>query len=121
MIIQNISSGNPGVLPTRSVSNDTPVVAVSEAPTPAVSPPPSVEQLNNAVSKINSAMQRFNQSLEFTVDPNTKTPVVRMTDTATGKVVSQYPSEAVLGIAESIDQYLSEHQLQQGILLKQKA
>lgn len=120
MIIQNISSSQ-GALPARPVSNDGPAVV---APQPAVTPavqPPSAEQLNNAVNKINSAMQQSNQSLEFTVDPGTKTPVVKMMDTTTGKVVSQFPSEAVLGIAESIDQYLSAHKLQQGILLKQQA
>lgn len=123
MIIQNIGS-NPGAIPTRLVSNDAPVVA-SEPPTPATSPvvpqPPSAEQLKNAVASINKAMQQSNQNIEFTVDPNTKTPVVKMTDTETGKVISQFPSEAVLGIAQSIDQYLSAHQLQQGLLLKQKA
>lgn len=120
MIIQNISSGSVA-MPARPVSIDAPAVAVSEAPAPIVSQQPSAEQLKQAVSKINDAMQRSNQSLEFTVDPNTKTPVVKMMDTSTGKVVSQFPSEAVLAIAESIDQYLNSHQLQQGILLKQQA
>jgi flagellar protein FlaG len=66
-------------------------------------------------------MQHSNQSLEFSVDPNTKTPVVKMTDTETGKVITQFPSEAVLAIAQSIDQYLSQHEAPQGLLLKQKA
>lgn len=121
MIIQNISS--QGTLPVRPVSNDGPAVAVSQpaAAVPAATQPTSAEQLNNAINKINSAMQQSNQSLEFTVDPGTKTPVVKMMDTTTGKVVSQFPSEAVIGIAESIDQYLNAHKLQQGILLKQQA
>ncbi|BCK86750.1 hypothetical protein MIZ01_0516 [Sideroxyarcus emersonii] len=120
MIIQNISS--QGTLPVRPVSNDGPAVAVPQtAAAASVTQPPSAEQLNNAINKINSAMQQSNQSLEFAVDPGTKTPVVKMMDTTTGKVVSQFPSEAVLGIAESIDQYLNTHKLQQGILLKQQA
>jgi uncharacterized FlaG/YvyC family protein len=44
-----------------------------------------------------------------------------MTDKETGKVISQYPSEQVLAIAQSIDEFVSAHQLQQGMLLQQKA
>jgi flagellar protein FlaG len=123
MIIQNIGS-SPGAIPARLVSSDAPAVASEPqalAASPAVQQAPSAQQLKSAVDSINKAMQQSNQNIEFTVDPNTKTPVVKMTDTETGKVISQFPSEAVLGIAQSIDQYLSEHQLQQGLLLKQKA
>lgn len=119
MIIQNVSASQ-GALPTRHISNDAPAVV---ADTHAVVAPqqPSPEQLKSAVASINRAMQHSNQSLEFSVDPNTKTPVVKMTDTETGKVISQFPSEAVLAIAQSIDQYLSQHEAPQGLLLKQKA
>jgi flagellar protein FlaG len=119
MIIQNVSASQ-GVLPARHVSNDAPVV-VAETTTKVAPQQPSPEQLKSAVASINKAMQQSNRSLEFSVDPYTKTPVVKMTDTETGKVISQFPSEAVLAIAQSIDQYLSQHELQHGLLLKQKA
>jgi flagellar protein FlaG len=130
MIIQSVNAGQ-GALPGRLISNDAPAVAVADHPIPAPHLPavteqpkaaaPTPDQLKSAVESINRAMQKSNQSLEFSVDPNTKTPVVKVMDTETGKVISQYPSEQVLAIAESIDQYLSQHQLQQGLLLKQKA
>ncbi|ADE10859.1 flagellar protein FlaG [Sideroxydans lithotrophicus] len=123
MIIQNIGSSS-GAIPARLVSNDAPAVT-PESPTPTTSPAvpqtPSAEQLKSAVTSINKAMQQSSQNIEFTVDSSTKTPVVKMTDTETGKVISQFPSEAVLGIAQSIDEYLSAHQLKQGLLLKQQA
>jgi len=119
MIIQSASSVQ-GASPARLVSNDAPVV-VPEAAAPATPQPPTADQLKRAVESINKAMVQSNQSLEFSVDPNTKTPVVKVTDTETGRVISQYPSEQVLAIAQSIDEYLSQHQLQQGLLLKQKA
>lgn len=128
MIIPN-TIGSQGALPARFISNDAPAVVV-DTPAPAVvantqtkSTPqlPSPEQLKNAVESLNKAMQQSNLSLEFSVDPNTKTPVVKMMDSESGKVIRQYPSEEVLAIAQSIDQYLSEHQSQQGLLLKQKA
>jgi len=126
MIIQNISTGQ-GASPARLVSNDAPAV-VSESPA-ATAPQPAApahvtatpEQLKNAVDNINKAMQQSNQSLQFSVDSATKTPIIKMMDTETGRVIRQYPSEEVLAIAQSIDQYLNEHQLQGGLLLKQKA
>lgn len=119
MNIQNISS-SPSAPPVRLVSNDAPAVA-ADIPV-AVSPQhPSAEQIKTAVDNINKAMQQSNQSLEFSVDSTTHTPVIKMMDTETGKVIRQFPSEQVLAIAQSIDQYLSEHQLQGGLFLKQKA
>lgn len=127
MIVQNISN-NSGMSPARLISNDAPIAVVTEPsmpaiaqPAAAVAQPPSAAQLQGAVNKLNRAMQQSNQSLEFSVDPNTKTPIVKLTDAETGKVIHQYPSEQVLAIAESIDQFLSEHQLKQGLLLQQKA
>lgn len=130
MIVQNI--GSQGTLPARPVSNDAPAVvadppvqatqsSAAHATAQATTTQPSSEQLKNAVDSINKALQQSNQNLVFSVDPSTKTPVVKMMDAETGKVITQYPSEAVLAIAQSIDQYLSQHQLQHGLLLKQKA
>lgn len=129
MIIQNVG-GSPGTLPTLPAVNGGPAiaapvtfppVAVANPPAPSSAQPASPAQLQSAVNKINKALQQSNQSLEFSVDATTKTPVVKMVDTQTGKVIQQYPSQQTLAIAESIDQYLSEHQLQQGTLLRQKA
>jgi flagellar protein FlaG len=124
MIIQNVSASQ-SALPARPVGNETPAVAVASPPAQATekptAQPPTSAQLKSAVDSINRALQQSNQSLEFSVDPTTKTPVVKMMDKETGKVISQYPSEQVLAIAQSIDQFLSEHQLQQGLLLQQKA
>lgn len=125
MIIQSVNASQ-SALPGRLVGNDAPAVAVSATPaqaTPAQAPvqPPTAAQLKTAVDSINRALQQSNQSLEFSIDPSTKTPVVKMLDKETGKVISQYPSEQVLAIAQSIDEFLSAHQLQQGMLLQQKA
>jgi flagellar protein FlaG len=128
MIIQNVN-GSQGALPARLVGNDASAVAVAAPPVQAPekaaaqasAQPPTAAQVKSAVESINRALQQSNQSLEFSVDPNTKTPVVKMVDKATGEVISQYPSEQVLAIAQSIDQFLNEHQIQQGLLLQQKA
>jgi flagellar protein FlaG len=120
MIIQNVNASQ-SALPARPVGNDAPAVAVAAPPAQAAAQPPTAAQLKSAVDSINRALQQSNQSLEFSVDPSTKTTVVKMMDKETGKVISQYPSEQVLAIAQSIDEFLSAHQLQQGMLLQQKA
>lgn len=120
MIIQSISS-NLGALPIRPVSNDEHVAVPDTSTQIVIHQQPSPEQIKKAVDSINKAMQESNQRVEFSVDPNTKAPIVKMIDTETGKLIRQFPSEEVLAIAQSIDQYLSLHQLQQGLLLKQTA
>lgn len=117
MLIQNASNTGQITQPATRASNDAPVVAntpVREAE--SVTPQkPSTEQLKSAVDNINHAMRQAHQSLEFSVDSTTKTPVVKMTDSSTGEVIGQFPSEAALAIARSIDQ------IQPGLLLKQQA
>lgn len=124
MIIQNT---NHGSLHAGLVSNGAPQVVVANGVVPeavaivsrqAVPQQPSPQQLNDAVSTLNQAMRQSNQSVEFSVDSNTKKPIVKMSDAATGEVLRQFPSEEMLAIARSIDQFL---QLQHGLLLKQQA
>ena len=79
----------------------------------AVAQQVSSEQLTKAVDEINRAMQQSNRSLQFSMDAGTV--VVRMTDSETGEVIRQIPSEETLAIARSIGD------IQQGLLLKQKA
>jgi len=119
-----ITSGNT---PTPSIS-DAPVVAAAptrvkvDAPAPPVAPAvkatstqqPTPEQLQAAVQTINQVMMQSHQSVEFSVDSVSKVPVMRMTDTQTGEVIRQYPTEQALAISRSIAQH------QTGALLSQK-
>ena len=85
------------------------------AATAAVDPQAASEKLKKVVEDINRAMQQSNRNLEFSVDASTKHVVVKMTDTETGEVIRQFPSEEALAISRSIGEF------QQGMLLKQKA
>jgi flagellar protein FlaG len=83
---------------------------------PAAAPPPaSAEQLKSAVSDINRALRQSNQGLEFSIDSDTDRVVIKMTDTQTGEVIRQIPSEETLAISRSIGDF------QQGMLLRQQA
>lgn len=77
----------------------------------------SSEQLKKTTDNINRAMQQTNQNLEFefTMDTDTKKPLVKVVDKQTGELVRQIPSEEMVAIARSIDRF------QHSLLLNQKA
>jgi len=115
MLIPNVNSALPTPQPVRLPSDGAPKVA--DVVTKPVTQEPSAQQLKSAVDSINQAMRQANKSLELSIDPSTKKPVVKMMDSETGELIRQYPSEEVLAIAKSIDQFLG----QQGLLFKQTA
>ncbi len=117
MIIQN-NIANIDILPVRISSNDVLRVTGQASEHAASLPQPSPQQMQIVVGAINQAMQQANQSMEISVDFNTKIPVVKLTDTATGELIRQMPSKEILAIARSIDQFL---EFQRGLLLNQEA
>ena len=131
MLIQNVNSSTQAQAPARLAGDGGPVVVVAPSnaqaqaavapvlPHTAVNPVaeqhPSSAQLKSAVDSINQALKQTNKNLEFTVDSESKDPVVKLVDSETGDVIRQYPSEEALSIARSIDDF------QQGMLIKQEA
>lgn len=132
MLIQNASSITSAPQQTRppsdgvsvSVSGTQTNVAAQtnvsiELPQPAVKSAaeqkPDAAQLKSAVDNINRALKASNKNLEFSIDSSTEKPVFRLRDSETGEVIRQYPTEDMLAITRAIDQ------IQQGLLLKQKA
>ena len=80
----------------------------------AKSPPPSMDELKDAVGKLNQSMQARSQSLEFSIDEDSKRTIVKVVDVATKEVVRQIPTEQALQISKSLDSF-------SGLLLRQKA
>jgi flagellar protein FlaG len=119
MIIQKTPIANQPVQPVVRAGGPAPDGAERKtvATTPNQSSPPqaSAAKLETAVAAINQAMLQSNRSLEFSLDTDTRKTVVKMVDTNTGELIRQFPSEEVLAISRSIDQF------QQGLLLTQKA
>jgi len=92
------------------IKADTAVTRVKQAPVDA--PATSVESgkgsvdsaaLRAATDKINQTMQGLGNNLEFTVDRETSTNIVRVVDKATNKTIRQFPSEEALQIAKTLD------------------
>ncbi|MEH6434998.1 flagellar protein FlaG [Massilia sp. DD77] len=87
----------------------------AKAPAQALdAPPPSREQVTDAVKKINESMSASSQSLEFAIDEDSKEIVVKIIDQGTREVVRQIPSVEALEIAKSIDKM-------RGLLISQTA
>ncbi|MCS0632684.1 flagellar protein FlaG [Telluria mixta] len=76
---------------------------------------PSREDVSAAVKKMNDAMLGSSQSLQFSIDEDSKDIVVKVIDQSTKEVVRQIPSKEALQIAKSIDK------MQQGLLIDQTA
>lgn len=65
--------------------------------------PASRAEVTDAVKKINDAMRGTSQSLEFSIDEDSKHIIVKVIDQDTKEVVRQMPSKEALEIAKSID------------------
>jgi flagellar protein FlaG len=74
----------------------------------------SREDLAAALKKINEAMPVSAQSLEFSIDDDSKDIIVKVIDQNTKEVVRQIPSKEALEIAKSLDKM-------QGLLIRQTA
>lgn len=117
MLIQHVGNTAPAMLAGNFIND-----RLSENGKPAFIPSKtdalpqlSPDQLKNTVTKFNDVMKQSKQNLEFSVDTETKKPLIKLVDSVTGELIRQIPSEEMLAIARSIDQF------QQGMLLSQKA
>jgi flagellar protein FlaG len=121
MLIQNIGSaasapgltGNSGPAPVATPTTQAAPVELPQQQ--AAQPQPTDAQLKNAVDNINHAMQQSNSSVEFSIDQSTKQTVVKVMDTQTGQLISQFPSKSALAVSQMIEQ------AQPGALVTQKA
>lgn len=133
MLIQNVNNSTVAAYqPDRHAGDGVSASAVSSAAatvevkevkpsvpaSQAVQVKPSPEQLQGMVEGINKTLQQSaSKNLEFSIDPGTKEPLVRLVDKETGDVIRQFPSEATLAISKSIGQY--QERLQQSALGKE--
>lgn len=120
MNIQSVNTMPPAPSAPRTAPADT--ASVKESTTVTTSKPtqtaasakPSDDQLQSAVKAANDFIQPFNGNLQFSIDKDTGTTVVKVIDIATKEVIKQFPSEEMLSIAKGLDQLT-------GLLVKQKA
>lgn len=126
MNVSSIPSSPPGtaaignILPERQTANRTAAVdnrPVQSAQTTAASnstTKPKPEELDQAVEAVNEFVKPFNNALNFSVDQESKTTVVKVIDQSTKEVIRQIPSEEMLALAKALD-------TMKGLLIQQKA
>lgn len=71
----------------------------------------SEKDVKEAVGKIQDFVSMSNNQIQFSVDSDSGTPVVKIVDASNDKVIRQIPSEEALAIAKALDKL-------QGLLLK---
>lgn len=120
MLIQNTGSAAPASGYTGEGAAVS-VVSPGARAAPGVAPPvntqtqPTVEQLKKAVDSINQVVQQSNPSVEFSIDQSTKQTVIKVVDSQSGQLITQFPSKEALAISRMIGQGLH------GALIKQDA
>jgi flagellar protein FlaG len=65
------------------------------------------EPMEEAVSSIKAFAQSIQRNLNFALDDSTGRVVVKVTDSVSGEVIRQIPSEDALRLAESLDEVRS--------------
>ncbi len=68
-----------------------------------IDPEQSRKNVQEAIDRLNDAMQKTSQSLNFKMDDAINAPVVTVRNTVTGEVVRQIPNEVVIKVAHNIE------------------
>jgi flagellar protein FlaG len=107
MNIQPLGSPTTPKLDDRPVGAADPAAATAKSAAtqaePAAKADPSRGEVDDAVKKLNDSMSSSSQSLEFSVDHDSKQIVVKLIDQNTKEVLRQIPSAEALEMAKSID------------------
>jgi flagellar protein FlaG len=134
MLIQNISNMTQAPQPARLANdrftgNGEPAVVAAntqatlqatsaELPQIAakqVAHQPAAAELQSSVDNINKALRQADKNLVFSIDEASNKTIIKVVDSVTGDVIREIPSKEALAISQAIEQ------IQQGLLLKQKA
>jgi len=125
MTIDTLGSATAARPVERPLADATALPVAGRAPAIAVdtvnavkgaAPVPTLEQVSQAVSKLNKSPQAQSQGLEFSIDNDSKRTIVKVVDQTTKEVLRQIPSPEALEIAKSLE--AGENK---GFLIKQTA
>jgi len=70
---------------------------------PAVVDKNKEQNIRNAIDQINTALKDGGRGISFVMDKSLSTPIVQVTRDDTGEVLCQYPNEAIIRVAHSIE------------------
>ncbi|MCV2885469.1 flagellar protein FlaG [Aestuariibacter sp. AA17] len=76
--------------------------------------------IEKAVAEISEFVQSNNRSLQFSVDEASKRQVVKVTDSESGEVIRQIPSEEVLALSKRIKELQTDVGTAVGVLFNKQ-
>jgi len=102
--------GKPAITPQTGVAEVTPIRAThSSNPTQPLIPTSSEvskEEMDAAVAQMKDFAQVMSRQLQFDVDDESGTTVVRVLDKASGEVIRQIPSDEILALARHMKEMM---------------
>jgi flagellar protein FlaG len=107
------SDGARGYAPEASAPANVPAQRPASPEVSAATPPPSEERVAQAVKQVNEAFTQKGQNLYAAIerDKATGINVVKVLDKNTREVISQFPSKAIVAMAEALQSQGSKGQL----------
>lgn len=93
-------------LANRSARRHDDVVSQAQ-PQPEERVPADKQALEEALAHMQDATQTLQRHLNFSLDDSTGRLMVKVTDSSSGEVIRQMPSEEALRLAESLDEMRS--------------
>ncbi len=92
-------------LKAAGVADASPAVklVVPEKPDLTLDPQQRKRELSDAIERINQQMRTDGRALSFSVDEKADRTVVTVKNSETGKVVRQFPDEALLRVAHHLE------------------
>ncbi|MGJ8681841.1 flagellar protein FlaG [Paraglaciecola sp.] len=81
----------------------------------------SPEQIDTAVSEISEFVQSTNRQLNFSIDEDSKKQIVKVTDTESGEVIRQIPSEEILQLSDRLRDLHTDVGAAVGLLFNKQA
>jgi flagellar protein FlaG len=80
----------------------------------------SPELIDNAVSELTQFVQTNNRQLQFSVDEASSKQVVKVTDSFSGEIIRQIPSEEILKLSERLKDLQNDVGSAVGLLFNKK-
>lgn len=113
--INGISSINKAASANKTAAGQIALVANSEPKTLSnVASQVEKDELVGAVKKLNEHVAPALQTIEFSLDQESKRMIVKVVDTETQKVLRQIPNEEVVAMSKTLDKL-------QGLVIRQTA
>lgn len=99
---------------TNATGNETKAIVLAGDDAKLAAQPPSKAEVEDAVAKVQKAVETQASNLLFSIDEDSGRTIVKVVDSSTKETIRQIPSEEILSIAKALDKL-------QGLLIRDTA